>query len=84
MDIGRLSAPYLLGPVIAMAQLVNVSRPGEEPDPSQPISEDMRLFDPTLTDSKGDTLLTPSTANLIFSVAGTSAASRTITLTGNY
>ncbi|BDA45974.1 hypothetical protein COCOBI_08-0660 [Coccomyxa sp. Obi] len=53
MDIGRLSAPYLLGPVVAMAQLVNVSRPGEEPDPSKPINEDMRLFDPTLTDSKG-------------------------------
>ncbi|CAL8462121.1 g1652 [Coccomyxa elongata] len=53
MDIGRLAAPYLLGPVVAIAQIVNVSRPGEEPDPSQPISEDMRLFDPTLTNSTG-------------------------------
>lgn len=55
MDIGRLSAPYLLGPVVAMAQILHVSRPGEEPDPSQPISEDMRLFDPTLANSTGDT-----------------------------
>ncbi|KAK9907705.1 hypothetical protein WJX75_008523 [Coccomyxa subellipsoidea] len=53
MDIGPLSAPYLLAPVLAMAQLVNVSRPGEEPDPSQPIPEDMRLFDPALTDGNG-------------------------------
>lgn len=55
MDVGRLAAPYLLGPIVAMAQVVNVSRPGEEPDPSQPISEDMRLFDLTLADSQGDT-----------------------------
>ena len=56
MDIGPLSAPYLLAPVLAMAQLVNVSRPGEEPDPSQPIPEDMRLFDPALTDGNGEWL----------------------------
>lgn len=57
MDIGPLSAPYLLAPVLAMAQLVNVSEPGQQPDLSQPITEDMRLFDPSLTDSHGETSL---------------------------
>ncbi|BDA45975.1 probable phosphatidylinositol 3,4,5-trisphosphate-dependent Rac exchanger protein at N-terminal half [Coccomyxa sp. Obi] len=53
MDIGPLSAPYLLAPVLALAQLVNVSRPGEEPDPSQPTPEELRLFDPSLTNDSG-------------------------------
>lgn len=53
MDIGPLSTPYLLAPVLALAQLVNVSAPGDEPDPSQPTPEDLRLFDPSLTNSNG-------------------------------
>ncbi len=44
MEIGPLSAPYLMAPILAMAQLVNVSRPGQQPDPTKPIPEDMRLF----------------------------------------
>lgn len=56
MDIGPLSAPYLLAPVLALAQLVNVSRPGEEPDPSKPTPEDLRLFDPSLTNGSGEHL----------------------------
>jgi len=54
MDIGPLSAPYLLAPILAMAQQVNVSRPGEQPDPAQPIPEDMRLFDPGLVGANGE------------------------------
>lgn len=53
MDIGPLSAPYLLAPILAMAQQVNVSRPGEQPDPAQPIPEDMCLFDPALVGANG-------------------------------
>ncbi|CAL8462122.1 g1653 [Coccomyxa elongata] len=53
MDIGPLSAPYLLAPVLALAQLVNVSAPGDEPDPCQPTPEDLRLFDPSLTNTNG-------------------------------
>ncbi len=53
MDIGPLSAPYLLVPMLALAQVVNVAAPGQEPDPAQPFSEDMRLFDSALTEPDG-------------------------------
>ena len=54
MEIGPLSAPYLLVPVMAMAQVVNVSRSGEEPDPTGSVPEDVRLHDSSLADSEGD------------------------------
>lgn len=54
MEIGPLSAPYLLAPVLAMAQLVNVSRPGDQPDITKPILEDMRLFGDDLKGSAGE------------------------------
>ena len=53
MSIGPMSAPYVLAPVVAAAQEINVAQPGEEPDPSQPIAEDMRLFDADLVDKQG-------------------------------
>ena len=49
MSIGPMSAPYVLVPIIAGAQLVNVAMPGEEPDCTQvEIPEDMTLFDEQL------------------------------------
>lgn len=54
MEIGPLSAPYLLVPVMAMAQVLNVSRSGEEPDPTGSVPEDVRLHDSSLADSEGD------------------------------
>lgn len=53
MDIGPLSAPYTLVPLLAMAQLVHVARPGQEPDVAQPFAEDMRLFDSCLAEPGG-------------------------------
>jgi len=53
MSIGPLSHPYLLVPMVAAAQVVNVSLPGDEPDPSREVPENMTLFDDTLVDSKG-------------------------------
>ena len=53
MDIGPLSAPYLLVPMLALAQLVNVALPGQEPDPAQPFCEDMRLFDSAFAEPDG-------------------------------
>ncbi len=53
MEIGPLSAPYLLVPVMALAQVVNVSRPGEEPDPAGHVPEDVRLHDSAFTDAEG-------------------------------
>lgn len=53
MDIGPLSAPYTLVPLLAMAQLVNVARPGQEPNVSQPFGEDLRLFDGKLAEPDG-------------------------------
>ena len=53
MEIGPLSAPYLLVPVMALAQVVNVSRPGEEPDPAGTVPEDVRLHDSFFSDPEG-------------------------------
>ena len=53
MEIGPLSAPYLLVPVMALAQVVNVSRPGEEPDPAGSVPEDVRLHDSFFSDPEG-------------------------------
>jgi len=54
MEIGPLSAPYLLVPVMAMAQVVNVSKSGEEPDPAGSVPEDVRLHDNSLKDAEGE------------------------------
>lgn len=53
MEIGPLSAPSLLVPVMALAQVVNVSRPGEEPDPAGNVPEDVRLHDSFFSDPEG-------------------------------
>lgn len=42
-----------LNPVLASCQLVNVSRPGEEPEPWE-AQEDMRLLSPELSDKNGE------------------------------
>ena len=44
--------PYILFPLIALAHVVNVSKPGEEP-PVDLAAEDLRLWDPALTDRSG-------------------------------
>ena len=54
-----MSQPYLLVPLLALAQLVNVSQPGSEPDPTQPFQEDMRLFDTALTEPDGSAFSAP-------------------------
>ncbi|KAK9834527.1 hypothetical protein WJX74_003723 [Apatococcus lobatus] len=54
MEIGPLSKPYLMVPSVAMAQCIQVSHPGSEPDISQPSmdpQEDMRLAVPFLSSS---------------------------------
>ena len=54
MEIGPLSKPYLMVPCVAMAQCIQVSQPGSEPDISQPgmdPQEDMRLAVPFLSSS---------------------------------
>ena len=54
MSIGPMSAPYVLVPVVAAAQEVNVSMPGEEPELAlDMVPEDMRLFDSSLVDKSG-------------------------------
>ena len=54
MSIGPMSAPYVLVPVVAAAQEVNVSMPGEEPELAlDTVPEDMRLFDSSLVDKSG-------------------------------
>jgi hypothetical protein len=42
-----------LNPLLAMAQVVNVSRPGCEPDIRQEVVEDVRLMCSSLADKKG-------------------------------
>jgi hypothetical protein len=44
-----------LNPVLASCQLVNVSRPGEEPDMWE-AEEDMRLLSDALADKNGETV----------------------------
>ena len=53
MSIGPMSAPYVLVPLLAMAQEVNVSKEGSEPDCTRPFPEDMRLFDSALATKSG-------------------------------
>jgi hypothetical protein len=43
-----------LNPLLAMAQVVNVSRPGSEPDIHQAVAEDVRLMCSSLADKKGE------------------------------
>jgi hypothetical protein len=54
MEIGPLSAPYVLVPLLAMAQTVHVAAPGTEPDLAGPLEEDMRLIDPALANKDGE------------------------------
>jgi hypothetical protein len=54
MEIGPLSAPYLMAPILAMAQQVNVSPQRRQPDASRPVPEDMRLFDASLCGADGE------------------------------
>ena len=56
MSIGPMSAPYVVVPLVALAQEINVSQPGSEPDPAHQVPEDMRLFDEALTDKDGECL----------------------------
>lgn len=53
MVIGPLSAPHVLAPLVAMAQEINVAKPGRQPDPCSAVSEDMRLVCPQLVDKNG-------------------------------
>lgn len=57
MDIGPLSKPYLLVPAVAACQVINVSKPGEEPNPTRTVPEDMTLFDGNLVNSKGRAII---------------------------
>lgn len=45
--------PYFMNPVLAACQMVNVSRPGEEPQLTE-AEEDMRLFSADLADKQGE------------------------------
>lgn len=45
--------PYFMNPVLAACQLVNVARPGDEPELTE-AQEDMRLFAPALADKQGE------------------------------
>lgn len=53
VEIGPMSAPSVLVPLIAMSQGVVASKPGEEPDLTGHVTEDARLLDPSLQDSHG-------------------------------
>lgn len=45
--------PYFMSPVLAACQMVNVSKPGQEPSLAE-ATEDMRLFSPDLADKHGE------------------------------
>jgi hypothetical protein len=45
--------PYFMNPLLAACQLVNVSRPGSEPQLAE-AQEDMRLFSPALADKNSE------------------------------
>lgn len=45
--------PYFMNPVLAACQMVNVAKPGEEPQLTE-ATEDMRLFAPELADKQGE------------------------------
>ncbi|KAK9803895.1 hypothetical protein WJX72_002783 [[Myrmecia] bisecta] len=53
MVIGPLSAPYVLVPIIAMAQSIHVGDAESAPDPAGTIPEDMTALDPSFTDKQG-------------------------------
>jgi hypothetical protein len=53
METGDMAvAPYITFPLLPLAHIVNVSRPGEEP-PIDKAEEDCRLWDPSLVDKSG-------------------------------
>lgn len=43
----------MMNPVMATCQIINCSRPGEEPQDLFNTPEDLRLWEPSLVDSKG-------------------------------
>eukprot|EP00879_Flechtneria_rotunda_P002897 GHRR01003113.1.p2 GENE.GHRR01003113.1~~GHRR01003113.1.p2 ORF type:complete len:192 (+),score=51.53 GHRR01003113.1:1108-1683(+) len=45
--------PHILAPIIAAAQVINVSQPGQEPTDLLNVEEDMTLFDATLVGRNG-------------------------------
>eukprot|EP00884_Botryococcus_braunii_P000010 jgi/Botrbrau1/10009/Bobra.0012s0097.1 len=52
VDIGPLNALYVLAPLLAMCNTVNVSLPGQEPAVTA-LKEDLLLFDPSLVSKDG-------------------------------
>jgi hypothetical protein len=44
---------FMCNPCLSTCQVINVSRPGEEPSDPLQVEEDMRLWEPSLTDSAG-------------------------------
>lgn len=52
MQVGLQPAPFLLSPLLAISQIVNVSTPGQEPDIFD-APEDCRLLGPSLADASG-------------------------------
>lgn len=53
MLLGPMSSPYVLMPVVAGAQVLNVALPGAQPDITAPPVEDVRLMEPALTAADG-------------------------------
>jgi hypothetical protein len=49
----RCDNPYFFNPILACHQLINVSKPGEEPDMWE-AQEDMRLMSPKLVGKDGE------------------------------
>lgn len=54
LSIGPMAAPSVTAPILAACQEINVAEPGSEPDPKQPIPEDLTLL--------GDFMRSPSGA----------------------
>jgi hypothetical protein len=54
VEIGAMSAPSVLVPVVAMAQAFAVSEPGEQPDVCGEEVEDARAVGPQLRDAAGE------------------------------
>lgn len=55
-QVGPLSAPHMLMPVIAGCSEMTVSRAGEEPHPAEAPREDLRLWDADLATADGSPL----------------------------
>ena len=53
MEIGPLSAPHVLCPLVAFAQEIHVAPEGQQPNPAGVIVEDMTAACPDLVDRHG-------------------------------